>query len=107
MSFTTTIALRVKHVMENVKPTVDTDGDLDVDAKQIAKKAIDQVLSKDHLQKIASLVDVEDIVIEKVTDEVANMVEEEIDCQMKEIMVQIDNEKDSPKQQNTAVKEID
>lgn len=103
MSFAVKIATRVKSAMEKANITVEIEESVDVDAKQIAEKAIDQVLSEDHLKTFASLVSVEGSVVAKITDDVADMVQEQIDSEMKKIMEEIEDVKDKEEKPSSDV----
>ena len=89
MSFAAKIAKRVKSAMEDKKATVTVDADdVNVDTEKIAKDAIDHVLAEEHLRAFASLVEMQEPVVER-TDNVGAEVQAQIESQMQEIMKEI------------------
>ena len=78
------IAQRIKSIMGAAGGEVE----VEVDSAEIANKAVDKVLSKEYLEKFASMVDKEQAGM--VTEDISSEVQRAIVSQMDEIISQLD-----------------
>ena len=84
MTTTEDIAQRIKTIMGAARPSPI----IEVDSPGIASKAIDKVLSEEHLEKFASMIDTGQSAM--VTDDISVRVQEAVTSQMNEIINKLD-----------------